>query len=118
VTKSEAIKRGSDVQTAICSTSNGTSCASSTDWTTGWLVFVDADKSSAVSTGDTVLKVHEAVTSGIAITSPANLVVFQYTGFVSGGTGDFTVCNSKIKSQRKISINSVGRSRLQEETCT
>jgi len=34
--RSEASKRGSNV--SICSSSNGSSCANSTDWSTGWII--------------------------------------------------------------------------------
>src|SRR5690606_18361522 len=37
--RSEAINRGQKV--SVCQSANGTSCATSGDWTAGWIVFVD-----------------------------------------------------------------------------
>ena len=45
---------------SVCASSDLATC-SSDDWANGWLVYVDADSSGDFSTGDELLRVHEAL---------------------------------------------------------
>lgn len=74
--RSEAIKRGDSV--TVCSSANGTSCAASTAWATGWIAFVDAaGTNGVVDAGDTVIQVWPAVDSPLTFTGTRNFI--QYT---------------------------------------
>ena len=66
--RSEAIKR--NVRVEVCPSTTGTSCAvsGSSDWATGWIVFVDLNASTDWNAGEPILRKHEA------LTLPANWV--------------------------------------------
>ena len=50
--RSEAIKRG--VRVSLCKSSDGLSCATTGDWTQGWIVFVDTDNDATVDAGENI----------------------------------------------------------------
>ena len=52
----------------VCASSNQQSC-SSTDWTSGWVVFVDADASGDFSLGDELLRVREPLEGSSQLSS-------------------------------------------------
>jgi len=54
LTKTEAISRNDNV--SICPSSNGTSCTGTTDWSQGWIVYIDTGTGNA-STVDTIIRV-------------------------------------------------------------
>ncbi|MFE1573474.1 GspH/FimT family pseudopilin [Comamonas odontotermitis] len=78
--KTEAIKRGGNVQ--VCASSNGDTCTGSFDWSKGWLVFDDKDKSKSLDSGETVLY-QEQLTAGDTITasSSADQININADGF-------------------------------------
>jgi type IV fimbrial biogenesis protein FimT len=120
--RSEAIKRG--VRTAVCSSTNGTSCAASTTWDTGWLVFVDCDNDGVVDPGicpdwdangaaddEPVLLVRQPLESGNTLRMGLTNVTYQNTGF-SGNAGTFRLCDVRgTASGRAIAVNMQGRVR-------
>lgn len=69
--RSEAVRRGQDV--GVCASSNGTACASNnTDWSQGWIVFLNADSDTApdcCSGSDEILRAYRQPTSNIQVTS-------------------------------------------------
>jgi len=77
----EAMKRGTVSQTVVCASSNGTSCTTGSTWQDGWIVFVDADASGNFNTGDTGLKIHEALPASLtATTNPAGTITLTFNG--------------------------------------
>lgn len=121
VARGEAVKRG--VRMAICPSSNGTSCTSSTGWKDGWVVFsdggpgdggvfgaVDAGLKNDPVTGfpllDVIVKVGQKTDgTDVVITSvnaPAgpngSYVGFRPSGIVEpGGSGaiEFHICDAR-----------------------
>jgi type IV fimbrial biogenesis protein FimT len=115
--RSEAIKNGA--QTGLCAAS-GSNCGTSTDWgSSGWRVFQDTDNTSSWTSGDTLIRSHESAPLNNSITAPANFLVFSRVGgMVAAVTSqDITICNSRIKEKRTLSINSVGRVSITPGTC-
>lgn len=121
--RSEAIKRG--IRTAVCSSANGTSCAASTTWETGWLVFVDCNNNGAADTaaavcpdwdangaGDAepILQVRQALEGGNTLRSAVvSRVTYQSTGFSPNGD-TFRLCDTRgIVSGRAITVSLQGR---------
>lgn len=77
--RSEAVKRGTPV--SICASNNGTSCTGGS-WNEGWLVFSDGGTTGTVDGTDTILRVEEPLTGGLAVTVTGNnSATFQPTGF-------------------------------------
>lgn len=89
VARSEAVGRG-DVVT-ICGSSNLTSCSGSSDWSTGWIVFVDDGEGGGTAS------------DGIRSGSEEILKVYQYQG-----TNSLIVRDSSGNGFNAISFNSRG----------
>lgn len=109
--RSEAIKRG--VRVTVCSRLDDTTCAGANDWTTGWLVFVDADGDGAVA-GAEVLQVRQPMENGNTLSSAAAFqrVTYQNTGF-SGFAGTLRLCDARsTPSARAIVVSPQGRVRI------
>lgn len=60
--RAEAIKAGSSV--TVCSSSNGTTCSNSTDWSGGWIVFTDPTDLGVVDPDEVILRVQSALHTG------------------------------------------------------
>jgi type IV fimbrial biogenesis protein FimT len=95
--RSEAIKRG--VRVTVCPSSNGTGCTGANSWASGWITFVDKSTTGTVNTGETVLRVHEALAlpSGwVAINNGDNhYVSYHPMGMAQSASGAFqalTIC--------------------------
>jgi type IV fimbrial biogenesis protein FimT len=96
----------------VCASSNQQSC-SSADWSTGWVVFVDADASGDFSLGDELLRAHEALegTSQLSASLGAR-VVFDDRGFSPTTAGSFSLCDERgVEYLKSISISQTGRVR-------
>lgn len=121
--RSEAIK--SSRQTVICPSSNGTACVASTQWSSGWIVFVDdgagtqsSANNQAHNTNERILKVVSAQAGVATLTSSVGV---QWLRFLPNGlmrTSDatnsitLTVTPSGATSATKvdtITVSPVGR---------
>jgi type IV fimbrial biogenesis protein FimT len=89
--RSEAIKQGQTVTT--CASADGSSCAASTDWTRGWIVFSDANGDAAVNAGEAVLRVQKAFVAGDSLQADNNTgaVTFNREGFALNLPGTVTI---------------------------
>lgn len=114
--RSEAVKRAAPA--TVCSTNGGAACALSTNWSTGWLVFADADGDGTVDAGETVLRVWPALNTGNTLNTGKDLrVTFAASGFATGFNDTFRLCDKRGKTEaRSIVINSMGRSYVEKGT--
>jgi type IV fimbrial biogenesis protein FimT len=81
--RSEAVTRAQQV--TLCPTVDGTACANSTNWATGWLV-----RNAAGAT----VKAYPAITrtaAGTTLTGSRSTLVFEPTGFLSGAAFTFNL---------------------------
>lgn len=116
--RSEAIKRGRDV--VICPSEDGTDCADDA-WSSGWIVFVDANgdadgDTGSVDAGDTIIRVFN-LRSGLKVgMSPAtNLLTYDNRGYGRmGSLRNVTICpqDGNGNSARRVEISVSGRSRI------
>lgn len=79
--RSEAIKRVT--QTTLCKSSNGTACSTTSNWQSGWIVFVDSNGNESVDSGETIIKVHQALESGATLRYGSS---YGYVYYKSDGT--------------------------------
>ena len=82
-TRSEAVKRNARV--TMCKSSNGNDCTPGT-WAQGYIVFTDSASGGTVGVvdaGDTVLKVHAALSSGSTLVGSSGIASF--VSFLSNG---------------------------------
>lgn len=109
--RSEAVKRNQRI--TICSSTTGTSCANSTTWGTGFIVFADIDGDGVVDGGEDVLQVRQGVEGANTLTAGAqSSITYQSNGFLSGvGANDiFRLCDSRgTASARSITLSMQGR---------
>jgi type IV fimbrial biogenesis protein FimT len=85
--RSEAIKQGLPV--TVCASTDGSSCANSATWTTGWIVFVDLNADKIVTNNvDAILRKQPALATGDNLVASSNVVtaiVFNREGYASTG---------------------------------
>ena len=119
--KSEAVKRG--VRVTVCSRQDDATCADSTTWDTGWLVFVDNDGDGTVDGGgttpDLVLQIFPALPGGSTLRAGDRRVTFQSTGFSPGFNNTFRLCDSRGTAEgRAIVLSLQGRVRTEAGTAS
>lgn len=116
--KSEAVKRG--VRVVVCSRDNtdpnNRTCAASTNWDNGWLVFVDQEANAASAWGtingaDQVLQVRPTLEGGNTLRAGAlERVIFLSTGFQPDLQETFNLCDTRpAASGRNIVVSPQGR---------
>jgi len=93
LSRMEAIKQG--VWVTICTSTNGTSCAGTTTWQNGWIVFTDNNGNGTVDAAappfpaDAVLRVQPTFgnTDTFVSSNAATRIVFNREGFATGIAG-------------------------------
>jgi type IV fimbrial biogenesis protein FimT len=109
--RSEAVVRNQQV--VVCVSNNSTTCAGS-DWSEGWIVFVDTDNDSAFTAGEPIVRAQQALEGGNTMNSSIGTsVVYDNRGFAAAGsTGTFSLCDDRLEDHIKaISISNTGRVR-------
>jgi len=108
--RSEAVRRGAPV--VLCSSTDGATCAASTDWSSGWVV-----RSSA---GD-VLRAWPARSGGAGILSGnVTQIQFQARGSLAAGTPpqlQLRLPHCKGTQGRDVTVNMAGRISVSRVAC-
>lgn len=114
--RSEALKTGGRV--IMCRSANANSAAptcggTATVWTTGWLVFQDADGDTDYDTGvDTLVKVG-SVSGGVTVraNTVADTLIFAGNGALAeASVARFSVCDTRgVSNGREVDVSLVGR---------
>ena len=110
-----AIVRNSYV--ALCKSADGRRCDHGLpDWNSGWLVFDNLNRDSAVqvNSGEPVLRVHGPNKTGARIVSNRNAFTFRPMGTRSVN-GTFRYCSEDRKHDRAVIINVMGRVRVSDQ---
>lgn len=107
--KSEAVKRG--VRVTVCSRASDTTCAGSTTWDDGWLVFVDTNGNGTADMGEEIRQVRGPLEGGNTLRAGARTrVTFQATGFSPGFNDTFRLCDARgTADARQIVLSAQGR---------
>lgn len=115
--RSEAAKRG--VTVTVCPSSSPATCAGSTNWAQGWLVFVDADSNGVFAAGtDIPVRVWPALRAGSTLTAATlTRTTFNSSGFARAGAnsygGTFRLCDSRGTAfGREITLTNSGRASI------
>ena len=112
VAKSEAVRRA--VPVAICiRNAAGDACNAGGSWANGWIAFTDTDSDGIVDAGETVLKVHSPLPTGIVMPAPTfatpSIVTYRPSGSLGSlAFGTFTLCRSGYFG-RNIAVSTTGR---------
>lgn len=110
--RSEAIKRNLPV--VVCRSSDSASCAEDpnprSDWSIGWISFVNADRDKVRDDGENILRVGAPVSSRLSLRfNRWWRLTFQPDGRVSNGT--FTLCDPE-RNRHDITVYLSGRIRV------
>lgn len=131
--RNESIKR--NVRVTVCSSTNGATCAGSTNWANGWIVFVDSDNNGSFNdngvaplceTGtdnlpseDCLLRAFPSLKGSPVLTATANFIQYSSSGAANAAAGfTFKPQDCTGTEQIAITINSAGRAYSSKETCT
>ena len=81
-TRSESVKR--QIPVTICSSGDGVSCAQSTEWGIGWIVFTDDSGSAGdIDGSDQLLRSYQPIGTFVSITSAQAFVRYTADGSIS-----------------------------------
>jgi type IV fimbrial biogenesis protein FimT len=110
--RSEAVTRAQQV--TLCPSTDGTSCANSTNWASGWLV-----RNAAGAT----VKAFPAITqtaAGTTLTGSRATLVFEPTGFLNGTnfTFNLVIPGCRGDSNRNVQITAQGRAEITKVSCS
>jgi len=129
-TRTEAIAHGETVTVcALDPASSATAPAcrpSGTDWSSGWLVFVDRAERGTLDANDVVLAVHQASARAGAIEATLRYISFQSLGISSSAASHLQFRPKSAKAvddnplnSRLVCVSKPGRTRvLQSAVCT
>ena len=101
-------------RTVLCPTPDGTACASGTDWSQGWMLFVDEDGNRRPDHGDDVLRQETEPTSRhLRIVSTAGRQQLRYLpdGTSAGTNLTLSICNDRGELLGRVVVNNLGRPR-------
>ena len=115
LTRSEAIKRG--IRVGLCpvaspgASTNVLACASSTNWATGWMAFVDDNGNDLRDIGgcpnpicEEIVRVWSALPSASSLTGPATAISFLDTGRKTGTSASFSLLSADCSGKNKPTI--------------
>lgn len=93
-------------------------CSGGTDWSTGWIVWVDKDRDNATDANE-VVAVNGPLSDSSTFTSGA-MGAFRYDalGFGLAGADILTLCDDRSGEMgRRIAVNNVGRTNVSRQVC-
>ncbi len=111
--RSEAVKRSIGV--VLCPSDNGQTCADSTIWNRGFILYADNNGSKELELGEQILRYMNTTQDLIRIrtTSGRRKVAYNPFGYASGYNLTFTFCDSNSQVDPKaVIVSNSGRVRL------
>lgn len=100
--------------TVLCPTNNGTDCVQGSDWSTGWMLFVDDDGNRRPDHNDDILRVDLQPTSThLRVVSTSNRQQLRYLpdGSSAGSNLTISICNHAGTLLGQVIVNNMGRPR-------
>ena len=100
--------KSSDTNVAAPSCNSG---GGSGDWTQGWIIFTDPDNDFTFDAGETLLRVHAALSGNATLSGNNNVinkVSFSPTGLARGSNGTITHCDARGAADASALVISVG----------
>ena len=119
LTRGTAIKQQRNAQICVSTTwnSNPPTCTGGTDWSNGWVVWVDQNRDGVLASAE-VLRVMEPMNGNSLFTSTGNTAfTYDSTGMVNAGD-TLTLCDNRDDELgRTITITPAGRVNLSRGGC-
>lgn len=117
--RSEAIKRSTTV--SICRSTDGTSCKNGSDWSDGWVVFVNPNGNNSIDAGEDVIRFYSPFGGPVRFGwDNGQLLTFISRGSVVN-QGTFTLCPTQNQGviERLVTVSGSGLIRKREGgSCT
>ena len=106
-----AIQRGRPV--SVCPSADGRSCRTDGDWSKGWLVYSDPERSPQPASPDAILWVEQRSDEAVLIRASSGRprVRYQPTGFAGGSNASLRLCTRDGRHLGSIVVNLAGRAR-------
>ena len=111
--RAQALKEGRSV--TACISTDGATCANSTNWENGWIVFSDPDGDGVVDTGENIWRVQGALSGGDTLRTgtTAKAITFNRAGFAlnlpsAGLKLTLHDVNSRAKFTKCLSVTTAG----------
>jgi type IV fimbrial biogenesis protein FimT len=100
----------------VCASIDQASCSTdATAWKSGWIVCQEAGTTGGCATGNTLLRVHDAIDGGNSLTNTAGsaTLVIKSDGSVTNAPLSFDICDSRgASSGRSIYVYSTGLAKV------
>jgi type IV fimbrial biogenesis protein FimT len=107
----------------ICTSANFNvavpTCSASTDWSQGWIVWVDKDRDNATDAGE-IISVQAPIDAGNTFAA-ATATRFSYDarGFGASPADNLSLCDNRSgETGRSIRVNNVGRTNVSRQDCS
>ena len=104
----------SNRRAVLCPSSDGASCEAGTDWSTGWMLFVDEDGNRKPDASDEVLRVDlEPTSRHLRVVSTVGRQQLRYLpdGRSAGTNLTISICNKTGDVLGRVIVNNMGRPR-------
>ena len=98
----------------LCPSSDGASCEAGTDWSTGWMLFVDEDGNRKPDASEEVLRVDlEPTSRHLRVVSTVGRQQLRYLpdGRSAGANLTISICNKAGDVLGRVIVNNMGRPR-------
>ena len=98
----------------LCPTGDGSTCEAGTDWSRGWMLFVDDDGNRKPDAGDDILRVDlEPTSRHLRIASSTGRQQLRYLpdGTSAGTNLTLSICNARGELLGQVIVNNAGRPR-------
>lgn len=98
----------------LCPSGDGANCEAGTDWSQGWMLFIDDDGNRRPDASEDILRVEPEPTSRhLRITSSAGRQQLRYLpdGTSAGTNLTLSICNARGELLGRVIVNNVGRPR-------
>ncbi|MBS0457198.1 MAG: GspH/FimT family pseudopilin [Proteobacteria bacterium] len=84
-------------RTTLCPSADGESCQPGSDWSQGWIAFVDANADRQRQAGEAILSRQPALSHGVHLRSTRGRthIEIQASGSVGGSNVTFTLCDAR-----------------------
>ena len=101
-------------RTVLCPSSDGANCAAGTDWSQGWMLFVDEDGNRRPDGSDDILRVDlEPTSRHLRVVSTRGREQLRYLpdGRSPGSNLTISICNHRSEVLARVIVNNAGRPR-------
>lgn len=110
--RSQAIVEKTTV--TLCKSAALVACEPAVSWSDGWIVFTDLDADQVVDVDDRIIRVHEALSTGVTLKyNQGGYLQYGYKGALESNAGSYTYCSADndLTLAQGITIASTGRVR-------